>query len=185
MRKRRDSADRTKRIMVLILAVLIGFSGGSGTSRYNGFKVASGGDFWTIKIDKKPVFFTYHPADAEAIAVEKSAIDLLHLKPQIDVTSDANSTLADSIALAEYQMATTMQNFGTYVRPGFTSDAGYDAPRINCSIATPFVPVIYFRESNQTTITVRDSCIIAEAQYAQDVIRIKDRLLYGIFGVIP
>ena len=57
-------------------------------------------------------------------------------------------------------------------------------PIIACDDATPLIPVIYFVESNETKIYKQENCIIAEADTSVDVIRIKDRLLYGIHGII-
>ena len=46
------------------------------------------------------------------------------------------------------------------------------------------VPVIYFKQSNETKVIIDDDCIIAEARNNIDILRIKDRLLYSMLGVI-
>ena len=97
---------------------------------------------------------------------------------------DINDTFAEGIALAEYQMGITLSNFDVFTRNGFTNQTKYNAPIITCSDATNFVPVIYFAKGNATKIYMEGSCVIAQAGNHADVIRLKDRLVYGILGII-
>ena len=67
---------------------------------------------------------------------------------------------------------------------GFTEENKFDFPIITCDDATESIPVIYFRGANQTAIYEEANCIIAEAKREADFLRIKDRLIFGVFGVI-
>jgi hypothetical protein len=71
-----------------------------------------------------------------------------------------------------------------FVVKGFTSENEFAKPIITCDNATFYVPVIYFKKSNQTVISLENNCIIAEAYRGEDLVKVKDRLLYSIFGVI-
>ena len=44
--------------------------------------------------------------------------------------------------------------------------------------------MLYFKEGNQTRIYTDGNCVIAEASQSFDMTRLKDRLLYGILGII-
>src|SRR5436189_228080 len=46
------------------------------------------------------------------------------------------------------------------------------------------VPVIYFKAANATQIITNGSCIIAQAATPADFIKTKDRILYGLLGVM-
>jgi len=41
---------------------------------------------------------------------------------QIDITSDFNDSYAEGIALAQYQMGVSLNNFNLFVRSGFTAE---------------------------------------------------------------
>ena len=105
-------------------------------------------------------------------------------KPEIDTTSKINDTFSEEIALAQYNMALTLNNVNIYLRKGFTQNNTFNLPIITCENATFAVPIIYFKQSNETKITIEDNCIIAEAINAVEILRIKDRLLYSILGII-
>ncbi len=164
--------------------IFFGFGAGSGGSvKHNGLKFVDKGNFWSANVNGREALFTYLPDEVSFINASAGAMGRLKNVVQIDSTSDFNDTLAEPIALAQFQMGTTLFNFNIFVRNGFTAEQ-QNFPVITCGDATQFVPVIYFKESNTTKIHMEDSCIIAEASNAADAIRIKDRLVYGILGII-
>lgn len=164
--------------------IFFGFGAGSGGSvKYNGLKFTGKGNFWSVNANGREALFTYLPDEAASINVESSAVERLKNVVQIDTTSEFNDTLAEPIALAQFQMGTTLLNFNIFVRNGFTSEH-QNFPVITCKDATKFVPVIYFKWSNATNVHMENNCIIAEAANAADAIRLKDRLVYGILGII-
>ena len=195
MRRNYEKGQRAKKFMVYFIAfimvssafgvVFFGFSGNSASSaQYDEFKFFNRQNFWSTTINGKDALFTYFPADVENINAEQNAINKLKNVIEIDITSDFNDTYAEQIALAQYQMGITLSNFNAFVRAGFTAKNNYNQPLITCNISTSFVPVIYFKSSNETKIYLQNDCIIAEAENVNDVIRIKDRIVYGIFGII-
>ena len=165
--------------------VFFGYQPQSQAVKYNGIKFASSGNFWTADINGKYAAFTFLPADLENIRVPDS-LNFLQGKYEIDSTSEVNSTFKETIAVAQYQMGLTLQEFNIYLRKGFTANTSFSpsVPIIACSNATQDVPVILFIKSNSTNINVEGNCVYAEALTNTDVIRIKDRMLYGILGVM-
>lgn len=194
MRKTRDEG-KGKKIMVYIMGIIMvgsifgvvfyGFSGGGATSlEYGKFKFVNKGSFWSTIVEGKEALFTYFPSDVEMIDVNSGIIDGLKNRLEIDATSNFNDTFAQQISLAGYNMGITLNNFNIFVRQGFIAENDYNFPVITCEDSSNFVPVIYFKSSNETKVYSENSCIIAEASRQEDVERIKDRLVYGMFGII-
>ena len=191
--RRHVGEGRKKKILGIILGitmfgtlftfVFFGFSGGTRSLKYNDFEFLNRGNVWTTIVNDREAIFTYFPSDVELILVNDNVINRLKNVVQIDTTSEFNDTFAEPIALAQFQMGSTLNNFNIFVRSGFTSEQ-QNFPVIKCEDATNFVPVIYFKNSNVTNVYLDNNCIIAEAVIQTDVIRIKDRLVYGILGII-
>jgi len=192
--RKHNKPDRTKKFLVYFLGfimvssvfgvVFFGFQGSGPNVKYNDFKFFNRGSFWSTNVDGKEALFTYLPQDLESISADASAINILKNKPQIDMTSDFNDTFAEGIALAQYQAGITLSNFGIFTRTGFTGENKYDLPIISCKFSTQLIPVMYFKKSNTTRISLQNNCIIAESGNHADVIRLKDRIVYGILGII-
>jgi hypothetical protein len=161
--------------------VFFGFNDGSKVV-YNGYKFLYKGDHWEVKVNGIIAATTYAPEQVSSITIPAEIASLLQNKVQIDTTSDINDTLKDAISLAQYQMGLTLAAGNVYLRPGFLQNSS-NSPQISCDAATPFVPVILFRHSNETKATVEGSCIIAEADTSQKMVLLKDRLLYAMLGL--
>ena len=164
--------------------VFFGFEGPSDVVKYNGIKFVRYSDRWEAKVNGQYAAFSYLPDETSDIPAIDDLSKRLQGKLEIDATYDINSTYKDFIALAQHQMGMTLANYNTYIRKGFTTNNTFNLPVITCGDATQNVPVVYFRHGNSTGIHAEDSCIIAEASNNFDFIRVKDRLLYGILGVI-
>ena len=199
MRRQRDKGNKIGKFMVYFMGfimigslfgiIFLGFGGGGNQASparisYNDLEFFNRGSFWSTNVNGIEALFTYPPTDLELIIADNSAIDRLKNRVQIDVTSDFNDTYAEGIALAQYQMGITLNNFNIFSRSGFTTAQGHNLPVFSCSSATINVPVVYFKSGNSTRIYIEDNCIIAESVFPEDVIRIKDRLVYGILGII-
>ncbi len=194
MRRGYDGVERRKKFLVYLIAITMigstfgviffGFSSGTGSVKYNDFKFVNKGSFWSTKVNGAEAIFTYFPTEVESINASGDISGKLKDRLEIDITSNFNDTYADSIALAQYQMGLVLNNFNMFTRNGFTGKNPSNFTIITCKDATNFVPVIYFKSSNSTNIFLKDNCIIAEAATRADVIRVKDRLVYGILGVM-
>lgn len=195
MRRQHDEGKR-KKILGIILGITMfgsiftfiffGFNTGgvaSGSVDYNGFEFINRGTHWSTFVDSREALFTYLPDDLGFIFINSNVINHLKNKIQIDITSEFNDTSAETIALAQYQTGITLNNFNVFVRNGFTSKQ-QNFPVITCNDSSNFVPVIYFKSSNETKVYLDNDCVIAEASDPADIIRIKDRLVYGILGII-
>lgn len=163
--------------------VFFGFSGVDEKVKYSGIVFVKLLDRWEAKINGQFAAFSFLPGEVENVLVEDFS-QRLQGKFEIDVTYDSNSKFNQSIALAQHQMGLTLTQYNIFVRKGFTTNNTFNLPIITCEDSTINVPVVYFRYANATNIHIENNCIVAEASSNADFIKLKDRLLYGILGVI-
>ena len=180
-------------LMIFIVIIMVGTSfsvflyNGSPqahVAKYNGIKFLNDGSKWTAKINGKYAAFSFLPSEVAGIKTPPELNSLLSGRIEIDATSEFNSTYKGSIALAQDQISLVAGIYDVYVRTGFTGNNSFKFPAITCEDATKAVPVIYFQESNLTEIKAKGNCIIAGASSETDFIRVKDRIVYGMLGVM-
>lgn len=173
-------------ISFIMISSVIGFLYGGETDqfKYKGLKFRRTQNQWSAIINDRQLVFDYFPTEVEQINLSEDIITALLNKPEIDTTSDTDDLFSEEIALAQYNMAITLNNLNVYIRRGFTTNSTFGLPIITCKNATFAVPVVYLKRSNQTAITLENNCIIAEAENNIDILRAKDRLLYSMLGII-
>ena len=192
MRNRKKSWNWSAIIIAVILissTFAITFFGltqnDSETQKYNGYKFTRVQAGWFTAIDGKQVFFNAAPSEVEHLILDPRMAQALKATPEIDVTSSLNDTNAEAIAVAEIQMEQVLVDLSqTYLRRGFLENTSYNLPIIACSQPSQ-VPVIYFRTGLNTSFYFEGSCLVAEADTAGDMLKLKDRIMYAIYGVIP
>jgi hypothetical protein len=175
-------------IVFIMVTSVIGYmfgKDGAESFKYKDYKFFRKGNEWILKVGGGELNFNFFPTDVENINLSSEAINRLEGVIEIDSTSDVNDSHAKIIALAQYSMQQVLgQVSTTYIRVGMTSENEFDLPIITCNDATVAVPVLFFKEANATNVELKNNCIIAEAKSEIDIVRIKDRLLYGILGII-
>lgn len=164
--------------------VFYGFAPAAQTIKYNGVSFESNNKMWIAKIKGVDAAFSFLPGEVQEIPVSADVADMLQKKYEIDTTYDFNSTYKGSIALAQHQMELTLSYYNIYLGKGFTKNSSFNLPIITCKDSNQNVPVVYFRYSNATNISLENSCVVAQASKNEDFIRVKDRLVYSILGVM-
>lgn len=176
-------------IAFIMVTSVIGFmwgrEGEQRREKYNGrtFILNENGQ-WVTKINKVSFSFNYFPKDLEDIKINEDIKGKLLNTYEIDTTYDINDSHKEAIAITQYEMNQDLSKVNVYIRNGLTSDNNFTIPIIDCNSATFNIPIIYFKSSNETKISLERNCIIAEAANQREFSRIKDRLIYTIFGVI-
>ncbi len=174
-------------IVVIMVGSVIGYMFGRGSEEsfdYNRYNFFKRGNKYILKVDKTEFGFDYFPSSVEDINISTEILNKFSNKVEIDITSDNNSKFREGIAVAQYDIEQYLNTKGTYFARGLTTENDLGMPVIVCENATIKVPVIYFKESNQTKVQINKGCIILEAEEELDFIRIKDRIIYGLLGVI-
>lgn len=192
--KRKNKRETNAKIMVFFMAfimigsvfgvIFFGYNQQENKVKYNKVEFIQKEDLWSARINSKEAVFNYLPTDVEDIEIEDDVSNRLASLVEIDPTSEINNSFKEYIALAQHQMILTLNNFNIYVRSGFTAENEFNMPIITCKDSTSEVPVVYFIESNQTKIYLENNCIIAEGNDGFDFLRIKDRLLYSLLGIL-
>ena len=174
-------------IVVIMISSVIGYMWGRGSEesfKYGRYKFLRRSNKFVLNIDKTELAFDHFPSNVEDINISSEILNKFLNKVEIDTTSDDNSKWREGIAVAQYDLEIFLNIKGTYLVNGLTTENDYEMPVIVCENATIKVPVVYFKESNQTKVWINKGCIIAEAKSETEFIRIKDRLIYGLLGVI-
>lgn len=174
-------------IVLILISSVIGFIWGRGgiqREKYGGYSFIRKGNEWVLKTDIAEIAFDYFPTEVEYINLSSEIASRMLNTFEIDSTYDVEDPYVEGIALAQHGLSQVLGYMNIYLRKGLTAENEYGLPVIICEDATITVPVIYFKKSNQTRIYLEDDCIIAEASEEIDFIRIKDRLLYGVLGII-
>ena len=167
-----------------VIGYMFGRDGGE-KLKYGDHSFLRRGREWVLRTDKGELTFDYFPAEVENINLSSGVVDLLNEKKEIDSTSSANDSYAEAIALAQYSLMQNLDKISdTYLRIGMIDENEFSLPIITCEDATESVPVLYFKKSDVTKVEVKDNCIIAEAKGELDILGVKDRLLYGLLGII-
>ncbi len=174
-------------IMVLSVAGFVMIQNNQDTFNtvYGEFTFKQTPSVYITKIDGVERSFRYHPSQVEDLNISKSAIDALKQTKMVYVTYDPDTRYPQVMGLLSYELTQELSDaFDMYVLTGLTDENDYDAQIITCEEATADVPVIYFKESEEPQILYENGCIILEGKSEFDFSYEKDRLMYGIFGVI-
>lgn len=192
MKKRKENKGRQILLGAIIVFIMvtsvIGFMAGQGDKqevKYKDYSFFRKGNLWETKIDKKPVDFYYFPSELESIEVDENVIKKVLETPMIYITYDQTQKDVEVVAQMQFELKETLsENFNIYSMHGLEKDNEYGLPVITCLNATNAVPVIKFRRTNQTKISLKGNCVIMEGERSYDFVKAKDRLLYGLFGII-
>lgn len=165
--------------------VFFGFSTAEQKVKYKNFKFVydQQSQAWIVKVQDKFAAFSFLPEEVSGMNITAD-LAMLRQKPEIDSTYNLNDSNADVIALAQHQMGLTFQNYNVYLRQGALSENRYSLPIINCSAATPNIPVVYFKTSNVSLISQKENCYIVESNRDVDFLRAKDRIIYSVLGIL-
>ncbi len=144
--------------------------------------LASGGVVLTTKMNNNDIEFQSLPSQDGDISVDPAAIALLKNAQQVALVSDQNMTLDDAslVDYARLQIALAIPNAFNGMT---TNDTRYRLPVINCSMASPQMPVVLFNITNDTRVVTQGDCIVLDAEQ-QELLRVKDRILFEYYGIL-
>ncbi len=178
-------------IAFIMVTSIIGFMWGGDeddgpTFEYNGFKMTRGANQFSLKLEDKIYDFDYAPYQVEDIEVGVGVIERLSSSKMFYMTFDPFQEDLTALDYVRFEIAPLLNdNFGIYASDAvLENNTIYTLPIITCSDATPFVPVMQFIENNETKIEMNGNCITATARKDIDYIMLKDRIIYGLLGVI-
>ena len=174
-------------IMVLsTLGFVLDFSQPSqSTLEYNTHKFTQTTQGWSTKLNGQKRLFLFFPGQLEDISFPDEAKKILTSPKQVSLSYDSNTTSVQVFAELQFDLERRLTNYANvYVVRGISNSEGTALPTIMCGNATETVPVVFFRESNTTQVLAENNCIIAESSAPIDAVRIAERILYTVLGIM-
>lgn len=197
---KKDSGEKSKKwfaiaVGVIMLMSVAGFvlsfnpSTQQTSFRYGGllFKQDQQQGFFTTEANSRQIDFFYRPEDVLEIEVPAGAVEKLTGSRVVYVTYGWNSTLAESMALLQFDTANILDaKHGVFVQPAFTTpNPAINISIITCNDATSFIPVLLLQEANNTAIGLdsgNQDCIVLNASSETGFWKAADRLKYAIIS---
>lgn len=170
-----------------VFGAIVGSMTPKNTLKYKEYKFTESQLGYSVRIDKQTYVLDSFPEYLEDIPVDERAIDILNNTRFVWFTYDPKQAIVADIAGVELTMINTFESwFEIYSNHGMTTENDYNISVITCRNATPTQPVIEFRETQNTTGIRLEGpgCIVMEADYGNNMIRLKDRVLYSMLGVM-
>lgn len=170
--------------------------------QYNGFDFYKGDLVWTTKIqvgDQLYVIpFYHHPKDLEDIPVEpkiEKKIQGLNVSGRLFITLDPDLESKAVVAAVELSRITgsrykiyNIETHGALTRPSAKSKADAINPIVTCSYANNQTNnqtlVVWLKLSDVNRIHSEGNCVILEGKTSEDLVRVTDRFVYRLLGVM-
>jgi hypothetical protein len=188
----RKKENNKKIWMSILIAALMIFSVfgvilGSQTNelKYGKFKFTPANNYYLTKIDGKEIAFYTLPPESSSINMSSAITNKIKEAYFVVLLFDPSSG-ADNLPLIEVARFDLSQSVaGKSFFSALTNEsADYAAlPVMSCANATLQTPILFFNISNTPGIVDVDNCIYINAR-GNDIIRLRDRILYSYYGII-
>ena len=127
-----------------------------------------------------------------SINVSNDVATLLRSAHVLIFTSQPEDKSKDTIGLIEYEFQNILSPSGVVTLVAFTTNNAFNRSIVTCMNATAYEPVIYIttnmaasKNNRIEADTSNPNCIVIEAIASQDLLRMRDRLLYAYYSIIP
>lgn len=176
-------------IAFIMVTSIFGFIESSRTENkasfeYNGFDFFQSEQGLYTKIDDKKVFFYYLPQQVEHLEMPPEALRLILNSKVVALTYDPSSEHKKVLGGIQYELIPVFEDvLGIIIQRGLVDNKDYKLDKVTCEDATEFIPVIYFKKDAEE-IVLEKNCVIINSEDAAGFIKMYNRLLYGLFGVI-
>ena len=175
-------------IAIIMVSSILGYMLGRDepdSVNYGKYKFYPKNFLWATKIQSKEYEFNNLPTSVENINISKGIFVRIKGTLEVDSTYDENSSFSQEMALTQHELSLLLKSYtNIYLRNGLTKKNSYNLPVITCEDATDLIPVLYFKIANETQIYQDGNCIMVEARNGAEFLRIKDRIAFGILGII-
>jgi hypothetical protein len=205
-KKSKDSNKNAIFISVFILVVMVGSTFGfimyynddtkNNVLRYNGYELKNDNNISTIKTNGKNLEFYNHPTQLESIPLNSSVLNELLDGNVVVVTFDPDAfsgyyvqyidqvRLDLSVAINAVSAVTNKSELYASL-PVLTCANRTFSYSNNGSMQTQNLNIIYLKKSNTTAIRMEpNGCVVLESPSGLGFLELKDRLVYGIYGIM-
>jgi hypothetical protein len=195
--KSRIKESNTKKVLISVFFAVImiasslaiifsGYAPQGQNADYEGFTFKQSGNYLVTTVNKTTVKIQSQPYDLTRIALNDSVRELLRSTNMVYLSVPLKGLYADSASLAAFDLGEFLTNRGTYNVLAISDDnTGYEKiPIIDCRNATATVPVVLFMDGNETGIQQDGNCIKLISATSFDFVRLKDRLVLKLAGIM-
>lgn len=190
MKRKKEHSRRNNLILGVLLAGIMIFSGfgifsdqGNTSIYYGKYKlsVSNEGRYLFMKYNGNDMIFYNAPADIRNIS-DAGVIQKLKESRFLITTFDPLQN-PNNLVIIDKTRFDLGDAFDKEVIPGVTRQGkGYEFPVYTCENASEFIPVLYFNESNETSIINNNNCIILNGNNT-GMLELRDFILYSMIGV--
>ncbi|MBN2052929.1 hypothetical protein JW756_05470 [Candidatus Woesearchaeota archaeon] len=170
-------------------------------NKYNGFDFIKHSDgFWYTKVQKgdQPYWipFYYHPKELEDIPIDANLrgkfFEVRDNNGRIFITLDPdaenNTIIIAGVEIAritgdKYQLL-NVPTHSAFIKPPKNTNVETGTPIITCKDSSNQTLVIWLTLSDKNIAYSYDYCIILEAKSYNDMVRVADRTMYNLLGIM-
>lgn len=193
--RRRKKDNRSTKILLtvvtafLMITSIIGFLGNSQNTEgidYKGYTFTQTPQGWNVKVGEEKYTFYTNPYEAEKYNLSSDAVEMLKASKYIVATFDTSFDDLQALDIARFDLANELDSgLGITVFSGVAEEnSTYPLPVITCDNATSMIPVVYFKSSDRAMIKRDGFCVVLEAPTGVTALKLKDRLVYGMLGIM-
>jgi len=150
--------------------------------KYNGYKFKITENGYLTKVNGQEFLFNYFPEDIEEFKINKDFCEKLQNSEMIQILLEPESQSAMYIDAIRLNLKQTL-NQPIITRITNESEK-YNAYEIaSCDNSTEKTPIIFFKESDNNSITIDNNCLVIEAKQSNFLI-FRDIIVYGYTGIM-
>lgn len=186
--RKKKKEKRNQIIIAIILSVLmIGSMAGimlnqkNTTNKYNGYKFKVTEQGYVTEVNNKQFYFTHLPNQIEEFKISNSFSQKLQNSDVIQVLFEPET---QSAMYLDYIRLDFEKNFNQAVISLITNESTkYNYNIGSCDNATEKMPMIYFIEDNNNSISVDNNCLIVKSRQ-NTFLLFRDVIMYTYTGII-
>jgi hypothetical protein len=169
-----------------ILAIWQGSQDSNALPSYNDHDVSLDGDKYKIESDYGAIYGYSYPTALESIALDPAFVQYLSSSSNILLLFDPVDPLLPYIEVLRKELALEdLPLFSKTASFGITDvDDSYSYPIVSCATTTE--PALFLQTDNMTTTRIYQDggCIVLQAQTWQELVYLKDRVVYTLAGIM-
>jgi hypothetical protein len=198
MKKNKESNSKKTLISIFFVVIMVASSLGillSGYAPqadeivYGDHTFKQDGNYLVTTVNKTKIKIQSYPSDLESVKVDDAVRGLVGSAKMIYVSYPINGTDTNAMGMAAqagFDLGEYLDGKGIYTVLGVSdTNNGHEAiPMLNCRNATAAAPAIVFGMGNESSIIADGYCVRITGVSGYDYIRLKDRLVLKIAGVM-
>ena len=165
-----------------VFVVTLDYFVASSNYEYNGFVFNPGNNEWLVNVDGKQRSFIFLPSDLEYINFPPQAKELLNAEV-LTITYDPFNDFSEDLGTAQFYFEDQLKEVKIIDR-AVLNNSGLVLEQKSCADSTSAQPVIELHVSNKSNFESDHNCIKIYGVDGMDVLRMIERMVYHVLGVM-